>query len=476
MAPISAPQSRPDPASAAATAGAAPATAGAAPDPGGGAGIARRAFLKRSSLAGAGLVLGMPTILRGQSGGADDINVALIGVGAQGRILLEAMLGIPGIRIQAICDVWEYSRTYGVRKTQKEKGYAPTGYGDFEEMLGKEQGLAAAVVATPDFWHAPHTVGCLRAGLHVYCEKMMSNTIEGAKAMVRAMKETGKLCQIGHQRRSNPRYRHVKKNLIDGTRLCGRIVDINGQWNRAVADDIGWPQKYALPADVLKRYGYRDMRQFRNWRWFRELSGGPISDLGAHQIDIFNWFLGVTPKSVLASAGTDYYKDREHYDNVMALFEYQTPDGGARAFYQTLTTTSAGGGYFERFMGDEGTIKMSESPKLTKVYREERAKDWGPLIEKHYLAPEAAAPAPAQPADRVDVRETAPLLAFDIPVVLDKPIHQPHLENFFGAVRGRGTLNCDAAHALESELCIFMVNPAVERRAAIDLRPEDYAL
>jgi len=44
------------------------------------------------------------------------------------------------------------------------------------------------------------------AGLHVYCEKMMSNTIDGARSMVDTMRATGKLLQIGHQRRSNPRY------------------------------------------------------------------------------------------------------------------------------------------------------------------------------------------------------------------------------------------------------------------------------
>ena len=48
-------------------------------------------------------------------------------------------------------------------------------------MLDKEKELDAVVIATPDFWHAPHTVDCLEAGKHVYCEKEMSNTLEGAR-------------------------------------------------------------------------------------------------------------------------------------------------------------------------------------------------------------------------------------------------------------------------------------------------------
>lgn len=438
--------------------------------------MSRRSFLKTGSLATGGLVLGAPSILRAQTPPKlDDLHIALIGLGAQGRILLESLLNIPGLHLQAVCDIWDYSRTFGVRKIQKEKGAAPAAYENFEEMLAKEKGLDVAIIATPDFWHAPHTVACLQAGLHVYCEKMMADTVDGAKSMVRAAQATGKLCQIGHHRRSNPRYLHVEKNLVRGAQICGRIVNVNGQWNRAVTDDIGWPKSQAIPPETLLRYGFKDMHQFRNWRWFRDLSGGPISDLGAHQIDIFNWFLGCTPKTVQASAGRDYFTTREHFDNVMAIFEYDTPAGPTRAFYQTLTTTSAGGGYFERFMGDEGTIKMSESPALTKVYREERAKDWQPWIDRHYLAPDAPPPAPKD-ADKVDVRESAPLLTYDIPVILDKAIHRPHLENFFAAVRGRAKLNCDARHAFESELCIFQVNPAATNRAVVELKPADYVI
>ena len=74
----------------------------------------------------------------------------------------------------------------------------------------------------------------------------------------------------------------------------------------------------------------------------------------------------------------------------------------------------------------------------------------------------------------VDVRETAALSSWDMPVTLDKAIHQPHLENFFAAVRGQGTLNCDGAHAFASEAAIFQVNPAVAARAAYDYKPSDF--
>ena len=429
----------------------------------------RRGFLKTGLSAG-GMVLAAPSIIKAQTP-SDTLNVALIGVGSQGRVLLDSLLNIEGLNFQAVCDIWDLSRRYGVNRLKKA-GFNPNGYEDIEDLLAKETGLDAVIIATPDFWHAPHTNMCLAAGLHVYCEKMMAHTVEAARSMVVAQRESGKLLQIGHQRRSNPRYQHALNNIINKAKIPGRITNINGQWNRAVSSDLSFPKRYAIPAETLKHYGFKDMNQFRNWRWFRDLSGGPISDLGAHQIDIFNWFLGTGPKSVMASGGSDYYSTREWYDNVMAIFEYDTAQGPVRAFYQVLTTTSAGGGYFEQFMGDEGSVKISENPKLTKVYREDRAPDWDKWIDLKYLLKNDAPP----PADNstVDVRETAPLVAFDLPVVLNKPLHQPHLENFFGAVRGENTLNCDGEHAFESEAPIFKVNPAVAARSTIEMKPEDF--
>ena len=99
---------------------------------------------------------------------------------------------------------------------------------------------------------------------------------------------------------------------------------------------------------VVVPYGFKSMQQFRNWRWYKGLGGGPIVDLGSHQIDIFNWFLGGAPSHVMASGGNDYHDRATHewYDTVMAIYEYDTKAGPARAYYQTQTTNGSQG-YFE---------------------------------------------------------------------------------------------------------------------------------
>jgi predicted dehydrogenase len=438
--------------------------------------ISRRDFLSKTMAgAGAGLVLGAPSILRAANAdGSDKIHVALVGMGKQGRVLFEAMSNIPGIHFQAVCDIWDYNLKGGIAKVRALQGHTPKGYADIDEMLATEKGLDAVIVATPDFWHSPHTVKCLEAGLHVYCEKMMSNTIDGARAMVHAMEKSGKLCQIGHQRRSNPRYRYTLDQLINGHKICGQIININSQWNRAVksSQDIGFNPKLTIKQDVLTKYGFKDMQQFMNWRTYRALSGGPISDLGAHQIDIFGWFLGVAPKSVYATGGNSYFKTREHFDNVMCIFEYDTPQGQVRAFYQVLTTTSSGGGFWESFMGTDATIKISEIASTSAIYREDSAPPWDDLVNRGILKKSPAPPKPPPSADVVASYESAAPEIFELPGGFSKPAHQPHLENFFAAVRGKAKLNCDARHAFESEAPIYWVNPSALSKQPIQFTSE----
>ncbi|HVU48835.1 MAG TPA: Gfo/Idh/MocA family oxidoreductase [Terracidiphilus sp.] len=436
----------------------------------------RRDFIGATAVAGAAMLLeSCKSNTSAQTVGLkksslNTINVALIGYGEEGKVLLESLLNIEDVRLVALCDIWDYHRGEGQRYLHK-LGNEVRSYENYEDLLAKEKDLQAVVIATPDFWHAPMTNTCLKAGLHVYCEKMMSNTIDGARSMVQTMRETGKLLQIGHQRRSNPRYVFTLNRLLHEAKFCGRLTAVQGQWNRAVKEDFGWPKKFEMPAPMLAKYGYKDMHEFRNWRWYKGLGGGPLSDLGAHQIDIFNWWLGMTPSSVVASGGLDYFKNHDWYDNAMVIYEYSLPQGVARAFYQVQTTTSAGGGYFEMFMGDDGTIKMSEDPSICAIYREARADavSWDDLEQKGYVR----AIQTSAEATKVDVRETAQLAQYEIPVFFNKPPHQPHLENFFNAIRGTTKLNCPADEAFASEYVIHKANEAVASEKKILITNEE---
>jgi len=446
--------------------------------------IDRRSFLRSSAKVAAGLAFS-PRVLSSAAGGPgakeDDINVALLGAGEQGQVLMTACLKIPGVRFKAVCDIWQAYNQTRVSRLLARFGHENNAYVDYQEMLDKEKDLDAVLIATPDFWHAEHTIAALSAGRHVYCEKEMSNTLEGARKMVEAARQTGKLLQIGHQRRSNPRYIHCCEKLIKEAKLLGRITTINGQWNRgrAACADVGFPKNAAIEQATLDKYGFKSMQQFRNWRWYKGLGGGPIVDLGSHQIDIYSWFLDAKPTTVLASGGIDYWKERDWYDHVMAIFEYQTKDGTVRAFYQTITTNS-GNGYFETFMGDQGTLLISEAAGRGQVYREPwvAAEDWDRWVKMGFLKGtaqiEKEEEKPADTSAVLDVRESPKPPSYDLPVEMDKPYHQPHLENFFDAIRGKAQLNCPAEVGYETAVTVLKVNEAIEAGRKLEFKPDEF--
>jgi len=443
--------------------------------------LTRRDFLRSSASAGLGVALAGRTLSgtsfsqKKENEAKDgDLNIAFIGVGAQGRVLIESCLRLQGIRITALCDIWDYSQRYGSRYLKKY-GHIVNVYEDYRELLAKEKALDAVIIASPDWMHAEHANACMEAGFHVYCEKEMSNSLAKAKTMVKTAERTGKLLQIGHQRRSNPRYLHAIDRLIGEKKLLGRVSQAYAQWNRAKSDMLGWPKKYTIPQSKLGKYGYRSMTEFRNWRWFKKYGGGPIVDLGSHQIDLFPWVFGVNPSTVIASGGVDYYKNREWFDNVMAIFEFDTPEGKARAFYQVQTTTKHGG-FYETFMGENGSIVMSEvSQKGNWAMREAHAPEWDSLVKEGLLKSETA---PIQKIDTknifLDVRVTEEAGRWPFPVELAKPAHQPHLENFFSAVRNGIPLNCPAEIGYESAVAVLKVNEAVRLKRLLKFSPEQF--
>ncbi len=438
-------------------------------------GITRRAFVRSATVAGAGIMMGLPAWAQDatDSEKVDELAIAIIGPGSQGRNLLTKALKIPGIRFVAVSDIWPYHQKYA-QNILKKYDQPVSVYEDYREMLDKEPQLDAVIIASPDHVHAEQTVACLKAGKHVYCEKEMSNTLAGAQQMVETARDTGKLLQIGHQRRSNPRYWHALK-LIEKDKVLGRVTHVYGQWNRAQLLERGWPPGKELDADALQRYGYEDMDQFCNWRWYRKFSGGAMADLGSHQVDVFGWFLKCQPKAVLADGGLDYYQKpgREWYDNVMAIYEFPAEAGLVRGMYQVLNTTSHGG-FFETFMGDEGSMVISEDPRKGLLYREVHAKtrQWEDESEKiesmgrdaiELKVGETLAP------DGTRTAEAEQMLA-----EIKKPIHQLHLENFFNAIRKGTPLSCPPEVAYETAVAVFAANDAVEAQRRIEIKPDAY--
>lgn len=452
--------------------------------------MSRRGFLGTTATVGAGLYLS-PRALTGnhQSKQRDALHVGLIGAGRRGQALMDSVLRLSRhspIHMRTVCDIWDKNRLRAAKVLNAYKAYGHQGaaYVDYRELLDIENNLDAVIVATPDFCHAEQTIAALNKGLHVYCEQPMSNTIEDARRMAETARDTGRLLQMGYQRRSNPKYILAFDKLIQEAKILGRITAVDGQWNRSrtACLDLGWPDGSELKETTLQAYGYASMHQFRNWRWYRNLGAGPVVGLGGQQIDVYNWFLEAHPRSIMATGGTDYWSPYRWYDNVIALYEYKTKYGIIRASHR-LYTSNGHRGYFKQFVGDEGLLEMSEHGDSA-VYREPWVLEekWYPYekqgILDHVYKTMRKAQATREAKSVVDVRGGSyppkEFRQYKLRLPMTKPPHQAHLENFFAAIRGHEPLNCSANVGYASSVTALKINQAVETGLRIEFSAKDF--
>jgi len=128
-------------------------------------------------------------------------------------------------------------------------------------------------------------------------------------------------------------------------------------------------------------------------------------------------------------------------------------------------------------MGDQGTLVSSESEANYPgfLYRDPNAPAWDEWVQKGWVtAPKIQEAKEEGEEATLDVRESVSPDLHRVPVVLKDPYHQPHLENFFDSVRGTAKLNCPAGVGYESAVTVLKVNEAIEAKARLSFRPEDF--
>ena len=154
----------------------------------------------------------------------------------------------------------------------------------------------------------------------------------------------------------------------------------------------------------------------------------------------------------------------------MAVFDYDTPLGPAKAYYQTQTTNGSQG-YFESFMGDQGTLLISESEVNyagAALSGPERAGLGRMDPERiHVRAQGAGGEGKEDSAAIADVRESVAPDQHTVPVTLRDPYHQPHLQNFSTPFAGKGEAQLPAEIAYETAVAVLKVNEAIERLPAV---------
>ena len=144
---------------------------------------------------------------------------------------------------------------------------------------------------------------CLRRGLHVHCASPMADTLEKAATMCRVAKASGRLLQIGDQRRILPVYRLAFEHVVP--EMLGRLVFAHAE-NRMSMHPMNM-FKRPPKDDVLAKYGYGNAEQYINWKWFRKYGPGSALETLASQTDLFCRAWGTPPCSVTAVGGCDIF-------------------------------------------------------------------------------------------------------------------------------------------------------------------------
>ncbi len=351
----------------------------------------RREFLKTGSVALAATAVGWTAKSYAAIPGANDrVRTGVVGCG-------DRMLGgdIPAFvahqkemnfELVAVSDIWSVAREKGAAKIEKMSGCKVDTVRNNDELYARKD-VDAVIIATADFQHARHGIEAVNAGRDAYVEKPTAHFMDDARDFRAAVHKSGKIVQVGTQRRSTPSYMKAAEYIQSGK--FGDIVMVEMSWN------VNQPGRWRRP-DVVpllkeqdtdwKRYcGNRikdpfDARKYLEFRLFWPYSSGIPDQWLVHQIDTVHWFTGLPhPRSVVANGGIYHWKDgRTNWDTMTAVFDYGPLDDLTKGFQVQYTSrfTNSAGGVKELYYSNAGMIDMDKQTVtptggLTKKFADE---------------------------------------------------------------------------------------------------------
>ncbi|MBE0544705.1 MAG: Gfo/Idh/MocA family oxidoreductase [Verrucomicrobia bacterium] len=266
--------------------------------------ITRRQFIRANvSLALAAGVI--PTIVPASALGRagkvapnNRIIVGCIGVGPQGRGVMNGFLTQAGAQVVAVCDVKRDQLE--LARTQVNARYQNTDcatFDDFREVLARKD-LDAVLIATPDHWHIHIAVAAARAGKDMYLEKPMGLTLAEDQLLRRVVQRNKCIFQFGTQQRSSREFQRACELVRSGA--IGQLQQIN-VWCAAsrpggattpipVPDTINYDQWLGpAPFTPYTEDKCSDDGNKKTW-WFNyDYALGFIAGWGVHPLDIALW-------------------------------------------------------------------------------------------------------------------------------------------------------------------------------------------
>jgi predicted dehydrogenase len=260
------------------------------------------------------------------------VKCGVIGCGLWGREVINTLGKLPNAPVVAVCDPYEAF----LRRAKDAAPNAKT-FTDYTKLL-EDKDVQAVVIATPSHKHKDVVLAALKAGKHVYCEAPLAHTVEDARAIAQAAKAASKsYFQAGLQYRADPQRSFLLEFIRSGA--MGRNLKARSQWHKKQS----WRRTAPSP----------EREREINWRLTKTTSPGLLGELGVHQVDVANWFLGAMPVAVTGYGGIVHWKDgRDVPDAVQAVFEYP----GHIQFNCEVTLANSFDGEHEMFYGTDAAI------------------------------------------------------------------------------------------------------------------------
>jgi len=328
--------------------------------------MSRREFMKRSTLAGAALAFGSMFAPGARVLGANDrIRIGVVGPGSRASGLVRECHQFCeqlNMELVASCDIWNQARERGAALIRELTGKEPIQCRNLEEICARDD-VDALIIGTADFQHAQHAAYAMRAGKDIYVEKPLANDLDDAKDVLRASQETGRIAQVGTQRRSEGGYQAARDFIASGQ--LGTITYIEGSWNyfgprwrrgdvenEIKEEDTDW-RRFLMN----RPYEPWDPHKYREFRLYWPYSSGIPCQWMSHIADIVQYVMDDPyPSSVVAHGGVYIWKDgRKNVDTFQALVEY--PKGYLFSYSTRFgNDSSLGGGIM--IYGSNGRFDM----------------------------------------------------------------------------------------------------------------------
>ncbi|HRP33866.1 MAG TPA: Gfo/Idh/MocA family oxidoreductase, partial [Agriterribacter sp.] len=182
----------------------------------------RRAFIKKSAMAGAGVgitAMGFSAKSYAAIPGANErLNLAVIGIHGQGQTHINSWCNLKtsrNVRIKTLCDADEQWFASRAKTVTDKTGEKPLTDWDMRKVFDDKE-IDAVSFATPNHWHALGTIWACQAGKHVYVEKPASHDVWEGRKMIEAARKYNRRVQVGFQNRSFANVMEAIKFLHEG--------------------------------------------------------------------------------------------------------------------------------------------------------------------------------------------------------------------------------------------------------------------